>query len=76
MESESEIQFQVDPDSFLNTLNEESDIFNRIRKSMKKIGDMFLFGKPTEKIMTLMFYQYLYLLIGTINHKLLIYNYH
>lgn len=54
MESESEIQFQVDPDSFLNTLNEESDIFNRIRKSMKKIGDMFLFGKPTEKIMTLM----------------------
>ena len=53
-EPEPEIPFKPDPNSFLNTINEESDIFNRIRKSMKKIGDMFLFGKPTEKIMTLM----------------------
>jgi hypothetical protein len=53
-EPETELPFKPDPNSFLNTLNEESDIFNRIRKSMKKIGDMFLFGKPTEKIMTLM----------------------
>ena len=53
-EPEPEIPFSPDPNSFLNTNNEESDIFNRIRKSMKKIGDMFLFGKPTEKIMTLM----------------------
>ena len=53
-EPEPEIPFSQDPNSFLNTINEESDIFNRIRKSMKKIGDMFLFGKPTEKIMTLM----------------------
>ena len=52
--NEPELPFKPDPNSFLNTLNEESDIFNRIRKSMKKIGDMFLFGKPTEKIMTLM----------------------
>jgi len=53
-EPEPELPFSQDPNSFLNTINEESDIFNRIRKSMKKIGDMFLFGKPTEKIMTLM----------------------
>lgn len=36
-----------------NTMDEDNNMFNRIRDSIKKTGDMFLLGKPSEQILNL-----------------------
>jgi len=43
---------------FQNTLEEDTTMFNRIRDSLKISGDMFLLGKPSEKILDLLFKLY------------------
>jgi hypothetical protein len=38
---------------FKNTLEEDTNMFARIRDSIKKTGDMFLFGKPSATVLNL-----------------------
>lgn len=47
-------EFDESDRPLISGLKEESDIFDRIRDTMKTMGNMFLFGNPTEDIMTLM----------------------
>ena len=47
-------EFDESDRPLITGLKEESDIFDRIRDTMKTMGNMFLFGNPTEDIMTLM----------------------
>ena len=46
-------ELKKDYDFLHNTVIEDNDLFNRIRDSIKKNGDMFLLGKPSEKILQL-----------------------